>query len=440
MESIWTKTVEMPEFPTLDKDIRTNVLIIGGGMTGILCAYFLQQAGVDYCLLEANKICGGITANTTAKITAQQGLVYEKILGRLGQERAQLFLKANETAVKKYKDLGWFLDCDMQEMDSYIYSVHEPRKLEMEAQALAGLGATVDFVEKTALPFEIKGAVRFRNQAQFHPLKFAAGIAKSLKIYEHSEVREMTEYFALTKTGSVAADKIIITTHFPFIDSRGLYFLKLYQSRSYVTALENAPDVGGMYLEAEKNGMSFRNYKDYLLVGGGGHRTGKNMCGIETLHENIGQIFPNAEEICTWAAQDCMSLDNMPYIGNYSKNTLDLYTATGYNKWGMMGSMLAAMILSDLVREKENEFAHLFSPSRNMLHPQLFCNLLEAVKGIANPKPIQRCSHMGCTLHWNRREQTWECPCHGSRFDENGAILDNPATNELKEGKRKRPE
>lgn len=432
MESIWTKTVEMPEFPTLDKDIRTNVLIIGGGMTGVLCAYFLQQAGIDYCLLEANKICGGITANTTAKITAQQGLIYEKLLGKLGQERAALFLKANETAVKKYKDLGWFVDCDMQEMDSYIYSVHEPRKLEMETQALASLGADVDFVEKTALPFEIKGAVRFRNQAQFHPLKFAAGIAKNLKIYEHSEVREMTEYFALTKEGSVSADKVIIATHFPFIDSRGMYFLKLYQSRSYLMALEHAPDLGGMYLEAEKNGMSFRNYKDYLLVGGGGHRTGKNMCGMEILHENVQQIFPNAKEVCTWAAQDCMSLDGMPYIGNYSKNTQDLYAATGYNKWGMTGSMLAAMVLSDLVMGKENEFSHLFSPSRNMIHTQLFINLWEAVKGIAVPKTSQRCSHMGCVLRWNREEKVWECPCHGSRFDKDGAILDNPATNKLK--------
>lgn len=437
MSSIWTETTKMPEFPILDRDIRTNVLIIGGGMTGILCAYFLQQAGVDYCLLEADRICHGITGHTTAKITAQQGLIYEKILGKYGQERAALFLKANEEAVQKYKNIGWVLDCDMEEMDSYIYSVRDRRSVELETQALASLGAQADYVEKTSLPFDIKGAVRFKNQAQFHPLKFAAGIAKNLKIYEHSEVREMTEYFTLTGNGSVAAEKIIIATHFPFIDSRGSYFMKLYQNRSYVVALDHAKNVDGMYLEAEKGGLSFRNYKNYLLLGGFGHRTGGGMDGKDRLKETAKELFPDATEVMSWAAQDCMSLDGMPYIGNYSKSTPDLFVACGYNKWGMTGSMLAAMILSDLVVEKENEYASLFSPSRTMRSPQLFVNLFEAAKGICNPKPQRRCSHMGCTLKWNRQEQTWECPCHGSRFDCLGRVLDNPATDELKEKHRK---
>ena len=431
MGSLWTETVQMPEFPTLEKDIRTQVLIIGGGMTGILCAYFLQQAGVDYCLLEADKICQKITGHTTAKITAQQGLIYEQVLGRFGQERASLFLKANEKAVENYKRLGSLLNCDLEETNSYLYTRKERRKLEKEMQALGSLGAKVDFVEKTALPFEIQGAIRFQNQAQFHPLKFAAGISKNLKIYEHSEVREMTEYLVLTPKGSVAAEKIIIATHFPFINRRGTYYLKLYQQRAHVLALNNAPDLGGMYLQAEKGGLSLRNYQNYLLLGGESHRTGKISRGWEGLREAAKAYFPKAEENYFWAAQDCMSLDGMPYIGHYSKNTPDLFTATGYNKWGMTGSMIAAQVLTDLVLERENEYADLFSPSRNMLRPQLFKNSLEAIQGIVNFKGKKRCSHMGCVLHWNAKEQTWDCSCHGSRFDISGHLLDNPATDDI---------
>lgn len=154
----------------------------------------------------------------------------------MGQERAELFLKANLRAVENYKNLGRFLDCDMEETDSYLYSVRERRKLESEIQALGSLGFQADYTEDTELPFEVEGAIRFPRQAQFQPLKFAAGISKNLRIYEHSEVREMTEYFALTEKGSVAAEKIIIATHFPFINTRGSYYLKLYQNRSYVLA------------------------------------------------------------------------------------------------------------------------------------------------------------------------------------------------------------
>ena len=269
MSSLWTENIEMPEFPTLEKDIRTQVLIIGGGMAGVLCAYFLQQAGVDYCLLEKDRICQGVTGHTTAKITAQHGLIYEKSLQSMGQERAELFLKANLRAVENYKNLGRFLDCDMEETDSYLYSVRERRKLESEIQALGSLGFQADYTEDTELPFEVEGAIRFPRQAQFQPLKFAAGISKNLRIYEHSEVREMTEYFALTEKGSVAAEKIIIATHFPFINTRGSYYLKLYQNRSYVLACAYGKNLKGMYLEADNIGLSLRNYEDYLLIGGG---------------------------------------------------------------------------------------------------------------------------------------------------------------------------
>lgn len=430
MESVWTENIQMPKFPKLEKDIRTNVLIIGGGMAGILCAYFLQQAGVDYCLLEKERICQGITCRTTAKITAQHGLIYERTLQELGQEKAELFLKANLKAVQNYKDLGCVLDCDMKETDSYLYAVSDRRKLESEMQALSSLGYQADFTEKTKLPFKVEGAVRFPKQASFHPLKFAAGLSKNLKIYEHSKVREMTEYFALTQSGSVAAEKIIVATHFPFIDIRGSYYMKLYQNRSYVLALEDVQPLNGMYLGID-DGLSFRSYNQFLLFGGGGHRTGTKAAQWDMLRQKAEQYFPQAKEHCFWAAQDCMSLDKRPYIGKYSKNTPDLFIASGFHKWGMTGAMLSAMILSDIVQEKENIYEKIVSPSRNMLKPQLFSNLGHAIAGIGKIGG-KRCSHMGCVLKWNKEEQAWECPCHGSRFDAKGTVLENPACNALK--------
>ncbi len=445
MESIWTEDVSMPEFPELKKDIRTQVLVIGGGMTGILCAYFLQQAGIDCCLLEKRRICGGITGNTTAKITSQHGLIYDKLIRTVGVERAGLYLKANEQALKRYRDIGWCIDCDMEEKDSYVYLKEDRARLERELRALERLGYAADFAETTALPFETTGAVRFLHQAQFHPLKFAAAIAKNLSIYENSEVREMTEYFALTKNGSIAAEKVVIATHFPFINTRGSYYLKMYQNRAYVLALSDAPDVNGMYIDGEKGGLSFRNYKELLLVGGGSHRTGKTVRGkkphgghgadgngLFSLRESVSGYLPGARVVAQWAAQDCMSLDGMPYIGHYSHNTPDLFVGTGYNKWGMTGSMLAAMILSDLVQEKENEYAPLFSPSRSIIKPQLAVNAWEAMKGILHPTRKSRCSHMGCVLQWNAEEKAWECPCHGSRFECEGGLLDNPAVDGMK--------
>lgn len=431
MTSLWTEQQKLPEFPRLNKDLRTSVLIIGGGMTGILCAYFLQQAGVDYCLLEKDSICSGITAGTTAKITSQHGLIYHRLLSWEGMEKAEMYLRANEKAVKHFKDMGWFIDCGMEEKDSYVYATGNPHRLEQELRALERLHCSAEFVEELNLPIKTTAAIRFPKQAQFHPLKFAAAIAKDLRIYEHSEVREMTEYFALTENGSVAAEKIIIATHFPFINTRGSYFLKMYQQRSYVLALADAPDVDGMYVDADAGGLSFRNAEGLLLFGGGSHRTGKPARGLEELKACAVSCLPRAKIAAAWGNQDCMTLDGMPYIGRYSRATPDLFVAAGYNKWGMTGAMTAAAVLTDLVQEKENEFEKLFSPGRNIVKPQLAVNMWEAMKGILIPRGTRRCSHMGCCLRWNAQEKAWECPCHGSRFGGGGELLDNPATDSL---------
>lgn len=189
-----------------------------------------------------------------------------------------------------------------------------------------------------------------------------------------------------------------------------------------------------MYLDAAENGLSFRHHGSTLLLGGGGHRTGKPGGGWRELEEKAKEYYPGAKIIRQWAAQDCMTLDGIPYIGRYSKNTPNVYVATGFNKWGMTSSMVSAGILSDLVQRKPNPYAAVFSPCRSILHKQLGLNLLESTKNLLTPT-VPRCPHLGCALKWNPQEHSWDCPCHGSRFAEDGQLLDNPATGNLKKRK-----
>ncbi len=430
MESIWMKNNKLLSFPQLKENKKTNVLIIGGGMAGILTAYFLKQSGIDCILVEKNKICHGTTAGTTAKITFQHGLTYHKLLKNGSLETAQKYLKANQLAFDTFARLCENLNCDYEIKDNYVYSIDDNQKLEQELTALYKIGYPAILCKKLSLPFQTAGAIKFPQQAQFHPLKFVSSIAENLPIYENTFVKEMHGNIAVTDFGEITADHVIVTTHFPFINKHGSYFLKLYQHRSYVLALENAQDVKGMYVDDNKTGFTFRNYKNYLLLGGCGHRTGKESGNWTRLRHFAEQYYPHAKEYCYWAAQDCMSLDNMPYIGQYSSRTVRLYTASGFNKWGMTGSMLSAILLCDIVQEKQNAFADLFCPSRNIIKPQLFINGLESITNLLSISK-KRCPHLGCALKWNHAEHSWDCPCHGSRFDIEGRVLNNPANKDL---------
>lgn len=431
MPSLWEQTWEHTPFPPLEGDTSTDVLIIGGGMAGVLCAYWLQRAGVPYLLAEAETIGSGTTKNTTAKITSQHGLIYDRLIRTLGVGRAKQYLAANQEALETYRELCRGIDCGFEEKDAFVYARQDRRKLERELTALERLGVHSEFTEHLPLPFPVAGAVKFPRQGQFHPLEFLSALSKDLHICEHTPVRELEGTTAVTPRGRITAKQIIATTHFPFLNKHGSYFVKLYQHRSYVLALENAPDVGGMYVDEAQKGMSFRNYRNLLLVGGGDHRTGKQGGGWRELRAFAERYYPQAAERAHWAAQDCMSLDGVPYIGAYSASTAGLYVASGFNKWGMTSSMVAARLLSDLVQGKRSPYEDVFSPSRSILRPQLAVNGFEAAVGLLTPT-ARRCPHLGCALKWNPQEHTWDCPCHGSRFTENGALIDNPATGDLK--------
>ena len=430
MRSLWKATASLPEFPELVGDVRTDVLIVGGGIAGILTAYLLHEKGVKYVLVEKGRICSGTTGNTTAKITFQHGLIYDKILKSDGTEAARKYLAANRAAFDKYAELCGKTDCDYEIKDNYVYSTDDRRKLEKEVEALEKIGYIADLCENVPLPVKTVGAVKFPDQAQFNPLKFLSSVAEGLNIYENTFVREMRGNTAVTDKGKIHADTVIAATHFPFINKHGSYFLKLYQHRSYVIALENAQDVNGMYVDECDTGLSFRNYEGLLLLGGGGHRTGKKGGNWAELRAFAAKKYPDSREKHFWATQDCMSLDGIPYIGRYSAKTHGFYVASGFNKWGMTGSMTAAMLLSDMILGKRNGFASVFDPSRSIVKPQLFINGAEAVCNLLTPSK-KRCPHLGCALKWNEAERSWDCPCHGSRFTEHGRVLDNPANGDL---------
>lgn len=431
MKSVWVDGISRESTNILDTDISTDVLIVGGGIAGVLCAYMLKNAGVDCALVEAKSIADGITKNSTAKITLQHGLIYDKLIKQFGIEKAQMYLTAQKKACDEYARLCETVSCGYQIRDSYVYSLDDRKKIEKEVSAFNRLHENAEFCENTALPFDIAGAVKIKNQAQFDPLQFVFEIAKGLPIYEHTKVRELMPNKAITEHAEIKCRKMIIATHFPILNKHGGYSLKMYQHRSYVVALDEAQYVNGMYVDEYEKGLSFRNYGKLLLLGGGDHRTGKKGGNWYELEEFARKHYPSAKIMYKWATQDCMTLDGIPYIGKYSERTPDLFVATGFNKWGITSSMVSAMILTDMVQGKDNEYAPVFSPSRSILRAQLAVNIFESLIGILTPT-VPRCPHLGCALKYNPDEHSWDCPCHGSRFSENGELIDNPATDDKK--------
>lgn len=431
MDSLWSATAHKGRFPTLEGDKKTDIVIVGGGLAGLMCLKELTDRGADCILLEAKTIGSGVTGNTTAKITFQHGLIYDKLINKYGTEKAHMYLDANRKALEKIKKMSQAYPCDLEETDAYVYSSDDRKKIENEIRAYEKLGVNSQFCEDIPLPVSCAGAVIIPSQAQFHPLKFMYALSENLRIYENSKVTEFLPGKVKCENGTVTARIIIIATHFPVINKHGAFSLKLYQHRSYVIAIDNAPDINGMYLDEKKIGFSFRNYKNLLLIGGGDHRTGKTGGSYNVLYDFCRQNYPDSAVKYNFATQDCMSLDGMPYIGRYSGSSRDIYVATGFNKWGMTSSLAAADIIADMVTGRKNPYAGLFAPDRSVLHPQLLMNIFHSFTGIITPT-VPRCPHMGCALKYNKDEHSWDCPCHGSRFSENGELIDNPATDDMK--------
>lgn len=478
MKSVWSESCKFRKREALNKDIKTDVLVIGAGIAGVLTAYMLKQKGREVVVIDAAEIASGNTKNTTAKITSQHDLIYSKLIAEFGEEKARQYAKANELAIKKYKEIieDKRIECDFEEKPAYVYSLNEIDVLKEEVEAAKNLGIDAEFVDEANLPFKINGAVKFNNQAQFNPLKFLKGISNELIIYENTRALEIKENLVVTSGGNITANNIVVATHYPIMNAPGYYFMKMHQERSYVLALENTSEIDGMYIDLNKEGYSFRTYNNLLLLGGISHRTGENEEGgsYDELRKVAKKLYPKAKEKYYWSAQDCMTIDGIPYIGRYSSETPNIYVATGFNKWGMTSSMVSAMIISNMILEKENDFSEIFSPRRfdlSLSINNIANDLIETAKnfiaqkvsipsseiehiknghggiieyngekvGIYKNKEGKeffvstKCTHLGCQLSWNADELTWDCPCHGSRFDYKGRLIGSPATKDLVE-------
>jgi len=475
MRSIWNQSALLPRFPALEGHRTADTVIIGGGMAGILTAYLLQQEGQDVAVVEANRIGNGQTAGTTAKLTAQHGLIYSRLTSTLGPETAGQYARMNQTAVARLRHLvqAQHIDCDFQDCTAFLCAASDPAPLEAEYAACQALEMDVFLTQDTELPFPAQ-ALGLRHQAQFHPLKLLAALAEDLTIFEHSRVLEVEDQLVRTASGSISAETIIFACHYPFVNAPGYYFARQHQERSCVLALEGIEPLQNYYLGID-DGLSFRSWGNILLLGGSGYRTGENRQGgqYERLEQIAKRHWPHRRILCRWSAQDCIPMDGIPYIGRYAESRPHWLVATGFQKWGMSTSVAAAETLRDLALGRAPApDSTVFSPQRfhaSASAKQLAEDSLHAVRGLgrrlleAGRIPAEdlpaghggiveldgeklgvyrsergellavsvKCPHLGCQLEWNPDEKSWDCPCHGSRFDVYGHLLDGPAQTDL---------
>lgn len=491
-ESYWISSTHQSNFPSLDEDIHVDVAIIGGGIAGITCAYLLSVEGFKTAVIEADRILMGTTGHTTAKITSQHELIYDKIQTQMGKELAKQYADANDVAIhfieKTAKEKK--IDCDFVPQTAFVYTQQECNieKIQNEVKTASELGIKAVYTESMPLHIPIKAAVRFDGQAQFHPRKYLLALAGEITkkgniIYENSRAVDIEMnggYVITTRQGKkVKAEKVIFASHYPFLNKPGMYFTRLYVERSYVLALKAREEYpGGMYINAEDPVHSLRSQMtdegELILLGGGRHKTGQGedtASHYEAL-KNFAYNHFDVEEIpYRWSAQDCMTLDGIPYTGQFQPDTPGLYITTGYGKWGMTNATASAMILRDLITHGVSPWKDVYDPSRKDILGsagnfiiQNFNVAEKLVEGKISPVPrdldLQNgegkvikidghragayrdekgslhivdttCTHMGCELNWNSAERSWDCPCHASRFSIDGEVIEGPAVRSL---------
>ena len=499
MNSLWLNEKTKEKFPKLEKDLETQVCIIGAGIFGISTAYYLTQKGYNVTILERDKIANRVTGHTTAKITSQHGLIYHYLLNQYGREFARKYYLANQKSIQEIEKIITQnqIECDFERQNSCVYTINqsELEKIEEELQALKELDIETSKIEKTPLSFEIVSGIEFKNQAQFNPIKYIDGLVKRItdtkgKIFENTLCydikRDGDSYICYTENNTVKAKYVVLASHYPFINFPGVYFAKMYQSSSYVIGIDTKSELfDGMYINIQSPIYSFRTAKDadkkILLLGGGDHKTGENTSYQDSyglLEEKAKQWYQNCEIKYRWSTRDCITLDKIPYIGEFSNTLPNMYVGTGFNKWGMTSSNVAARVITDKIIGEENEYSEVFEATRlnpivnkdevkNMVSQtvkSLVVERIEEPEKVKNDeislddlkqetgqiiewngekvgvykdiegkmfavKPV--CTHLGCILNWNGADKTWDCPCHGSRFDYTGKNLYNPALKDL---------
>lgn len=493
MQSFWEEERKnYKEYESIRNDMRASVCVIGGGLTGLTTAYYLSKY-TNVVLLERDRICSHTSGRNTGKVTSQHEVFYRYLIDSQGKEFAKKYLEANQKAIENISEIvqNEKIDCDFERENSYVFTTRETDVdvLKKEKKSIDKLEKNLcTYVTKTDLPMEIAGAIEFKNQAKIHPVKYGYGLAKGItknnsRIFENSQVTDIKKsngkYEIYVNKNKVTADYVVMATRYPFIKIPGYYFLKMYQSTSYAIVADVKRELfDGMYINYEVPNMSFRviedNGKKLLLAVGYDYKTGTEELknGYTRLETAVRKMYPDAEVLYKWSAEDCISLDKIPYIGEFSAMMPNVYVATGFNKWGITSSNVAANIIADKILGKENEYEDLFKARRvepiknrvevgNMLKEANKSILMSRFKipkdeiddikigegkiieidnkkvgvykantgEIFKVKPI--CTHLGCELYFNNIDKTWECPCHGSKFSYDGKSIEVPSNKNL---------
>lgn len=491
-ESYWIASTAKTNYPALEQDIKVDAAIVGGGITGITLAYLLKKEGLKVAVIEADRILQGTTGHTTAKITSQHSLIYNRIKSYMGEERARQYAQANEAAIGAISGLinHEGIACDFQWEPAYIFTLTDTyiQKVADEASTAANLGLKASYVEDIPLPFKVKAAVKFEDQARFHPRKYLLALAEKItgdgsQIFEQSRVVDINEgnpCTVVTKQGKkVKADNVILASHFPCYDGMGFYFARMYPERSYILGIKvQEKFLGGMYITAEDPGRSLRsqelNGEEMLIVGGEHHKTAHGTDfnkHYENLLEFSKKYYSVQKILYRWSTQDYTTIDKVPYAGRLTSKTPNIFVATGFRKWGMTNSTASAMLIRDLIVKGNSPWAEVYDPSRFVPNPSITSLIsinadvaanyiagklkpvpsdIDIEKGEAKAVEIEgskmgvyrddkghlhtvdtTCTHLGCELKWNNAERSWDCPCHGSRFTYEGEVIEGPAFNEL---------
>ncbi len=488
-ESIWLATADGAGFPTLDRDVEVDVAIVGGGIAGATTALLLKRLGVRVAVLERETVAAGATGYTTAKITALQSTRLSDIRSNNGADAAAAYARATLDAIARIDALVQQegIECDFERRDAFTYAgdQQEVASVEQEAAAAQEAGLPVELTTETGLPWEVPAAVRLAGQAQFQPVLYTRGLAQRVD-GDGSHVFERTHVTGVDMGapcrvetaggGTITAERVVVATNYPLLD-RGLFFARLEATRSYCIALPVRGDVPeGMLITAGQPTRSLRTFRDHLIVGGEGHQTGaadaqperyEALVEFARRHFDVGPEAPYR-----WSTQDGMPVDSLPYIGPYTPGSKRLYVAAGFMKWGMTNATIAATLLTDLMTDRDNPYAARFDPNRVSLRglPKTAKLNLHAGREFfgARATPAEasssaevpvgearvvrsgagkvgvfrdedggvhgvslRCTHLGCLVRFNDAERSWDCPCHGSRFDIDGAVLAGPATKPL---------
>ena len=482
-QSLWLDGIKNSVCDTLKENIDVDVLIIGGGITGISTAYHLRNSNLKICVVDQDLIGHGVTSKTTGKLTYLQQLVYSDLVGNHSKAVAQKYFESQKDAIGLVEQiiLDNNISCDYQKVDSYIFTdkLSDIEKIKKEKKLLTEFGAIV--TEYNEIPIGIKSycAIKVEDTAVFHPLKYLNALKEiiinnNIRIYERTKImglkKESDGYLCFTKKRTIKAKKVVLACHYPFFLLPFFFPLKGYLERSYVSAskVEHNKNVSIINTNNETKSIRYHVDKDdcYFIYLNGSH----NLDTKYDVNKNFNCLLKDLERInlkpkYIWSNYDIITNDSLPYIGYIDDN---LIIGTGYNTWGMTNGSLAGKIISDLILKKQNEYVSLFDPKRckglqNVL--SILNNIYSSAKPFIENKIIKnksfysenvrfekrngisvgiytdnkgkehvvhnKCPHLKCSLIFNEVEKTWDCPCHGSRFDIDGNSIQGPSSYDI---------